>query len=180
MVQFSIRISSKLEPEPPVDSKPMPPVAFDVASVPNWPLMLWTFNPTRWMWCATLVAITRTPRRVPDVDAMLETSRLLMSQYCCPESNTACVAPPPSMWGIAPVPYSSMVIVLPLVPLPPGCNVPVQVQPAMNDMESPGANCFAFTGASVFHAMDRDVPGFPSLPPLQSTKYEVAPANGER
>src|SRR5229473_4341368 len=180
MVQFWTRISSKLEPAPPVDSKPMPPVFFEVASVPNWPLTLWTFNPTRWMWWETPVAITRTPRRVPAVDAMLETSRLLMSQYCCPESNTASVAPPPSMWGMAPVPYSSMVIVFPKAPLPPGCNVPVQVQPAMNDIESPGANCLALTGASVFHAVDWDVPGFPSLPALQSTKYEVAPASGER
>src|SRR5712691_5955071 len=154
MVQFWIKISSKLAPEPPVDSKPMPPVFFEVISVPNWPLMLWMFNPTRCMRWETPVAITRTPRRVPAVDALLETSRLLMSQYSWPESNTAWVAPPPLMWGIAPVPYLTMVIVFPFVPLPPGCNVPVQVQPAMNDMESPGANCVALTGASVFHAVD--------------------------
>src|SRR5260370_453579 len=70
MVQFWTRISSKLEPAPPVDSKPMPPVDFEVASVPNWPLTLWTFNPTRWMWWEAPVAITRTPRRVPAVDAV--------------------------------------------------------------------------------------------------------------
>src|SRR5260370_6302492 len=127
---------------------------FEVMSVPNWPLMLWMFNPTRWMWWEPPVATTRTPRRVPAVDAWLEMSRLLMSQYSCPESNTAWVAPPPSMWGMGPVPYSLMVIVLPFVPLPPGFNVPVHVQPVMNNTESPGATCFALTGASVCQAAD--------------------------
>src|SRR5260370_8641004 len=149
MVQFWNRISSKLEPAPPVDSKPMPPVDFEVASVHNRQLTLWTSNPTGGMWWETPVAITRTPRRVPAVDAMLETSRLLMSQYSWPESNTASVAPPPSMWGMAPVPYSSMVIVFPKAPLPPGCNVPAQLQPPINNTTSPRPNSLRLTGASV-------------------------------
>jgi hypothetical protein len=38
-----------------------------------------------------------------------------------------------------------------------------------DNTESPGANYFAFTGASVFHAGEGDTPVFPSLPPLQPT-----------
>jgi hypothetical protein len=74
------------------------------------------------------------------------------------------------MWGIVDAePYSLIVMVFPFVPLPPGCSVPVHVQPMIIKRESPGANTFALTGVSDFHAAAADVPAFVSLPALQST-----------
>jgi hypothetical protein len=55
------------------------------------------------------------------------------------------------------------------VPDPFGQSCPVQVEPDLNKMRSPGEKTVALTLASVFHAVDKEVPLSSSLPDVEST-----------